>query len=134
MNLFKHDISTSSRQEMRDITADVVKDIEQSGIMEGIAVIYTPHTTAGITINENSDPDVKTDMIYGFEKIMPTDDPVYRHYEGNSHAHMKSTTFGASQTLIISDGRPICGIWQAIYFCEFDGPRSRHYYVKIIEG
>ena len=134
MNLYKHSVSTARPQQMVDITSEVFSDVRESGIKSGIAVIYTPHTTAGITINENSDPDVQTDMIYGFEKIMPTDDPVYRHYEGNSHAHMKSTTFGASQTLIIEESAPIRGIWQAVYFCEFDGPRNRTYYVKVIEG
>ena len=124
MNLYKHSVSTARPQQMVDITSEVFSDVRESGIKSGIAVIYTPHTTAGITINENSDPDVQTDMIYGFEKIMPTD----------SHAHMKSTTFGASQTLIIEEGAPIRGIWQAVYFCEFDGPRNRTYYVKVIEG
>jgi secondary thiamine-phosphate synthase enzyme len=127
-------IKTKEQTAFYNITSYVRQAVIESGVNEGIAVVFCPHTTAGITINENSDPDVQTDMIYGFEKIMPTNDPVYRHYEGNSHAHMKSTTFGASQTLIIEDGAAIHGIWQAVYFCEFDGPRNRTYYVKVIEG
>ena len=133
-NLFKHSLSIRSRQTMVDITKIIEEEIIQSGVKDGIVVVYCPHTTAGITINENADPDVVHDLIYGFEKAYPTEDKNYRHFEGNSHAHMKSSTMGASQTLIISEGKLILGRWQDIYFCEFDGPRNRNFFVKIISG
>lgn len=133
-NLYKHSLTIEKRQTMIDITDTIREDVKDSGIKEGIAVIYCPHTTAGITINENADPDVVRDLIYGFEKVYPTDDRNYRHFEGNSHAHMKSSTMGASQTLIISEGKLILGCWQDVYFCEFDGPRNRNLYVKVMQG
>ena len=134
MNLFRHELDISQRQKMVNITSQVLADIRESGVQEGICVVYCTHTTAGITVNENADPDVCRDMIYGYEKVFPTEDREYLHYEGNSHAHMKSTAFGASQSFIITEGKPILGVWQGIYFSEFDGPRHRKYFVKIIEG
>lgn len=134
MTLFKHELHIKERQTMVDITPQIRQDIEESCIKDGIVVVYCPHTTAGITINENADPDVVWDLIYGFEKVYPTRDAAYRHFEGNSHAHMKSSTMGASQTLILSEGKPILGVWQDVYFCEFDGPRNRSFYVKVMEG
>lgn len=133
-NLFKHSLEINPMQTMIDITSYVKEDIISSKIKNGIVVIYCPHTTAGITINENADPDVVRDLIYGFEKAYPTSDSKYKHFEGNSHSHLKSSTVGASQTLILNDGKLILGQWQDIYFCEFDGPRDRTFYVKIIEG
>lgn len=133
-NLFKHSIEINPRQTMADITSYVKKDIRDSDITDGIVVVYCPHTTAGITINENADPDVIKDLIYGFEKVYPSNDDNYKHFEGNSHAHLKSSTIGASQTLILNNGNLLLGRWQNIYFCEFDGPRDRTFYVKIIEG
>lgn len=132
--LYKHLLTISKPQTMVDITEMIKADIKESGVKDGIVVVYCPHTTAGITINENADPDVVRDLIYGFEKVYPTNDNNYRHYEGNSHAHMKSSTMGASQSLIIDNGKLILGTWQDIYFCEFDGPRNRTFYVKILEG
>ncbi|MBU9738065.1 secondary thiamine-phosphate synthase enzyme YjbQ [Diplocloster agilis] len=134
MKVFKHTLEVDKRQALLDITPRVQEDIRKSGIQEGIVVVYCPHTTAGIMMNENADPDVCRDMIYGYEKVFPTQDREYRHFEGNSHAHMKSAAVGASQTLIVEDGRLILGTWQNIYFCEFDGPRHRSFYVKILEG
>lgn len=134
MNLFKHELRINQNQNMVKITNSIREDILKSGIKDGIVVVYCPHTTAGVTINENADPDVVRDMIYGFEKVYPTIDKNYRHFEGNSHAHLKSSTVGPSQTLILDGGELIMGIWQDVYFCEFDGPRNRTYYVKIIEG
>lgn len=134
MNLFKHELRINQTQNMVKITNSIREDILKSGIKYGIVVVYCPHTTAGVTINENADPDVVRDMIYGFEKAYPTIDKNYRHFEGNSHAHLKSSTVGPSQTLILDGGELIMGIWQDVYFCEFDGPRNRTYYVKIIEG
>lgn len=133
-NLFKHSLIIEKAQTMVDITPLIKEDIRKSSVKDGIVVVYCPHTTAGITINENADPDVVRDLIYGFEKVYPTNDSNYRHFEGNSHAHMKSSTMGASQTLIINEGELILGCWQDVYFCEFDGPRNRTFYVKIIEG
>lgn len=133
-NLFKHSIEINPRQTMVDITSYIKKDIKDSDITDGIVVVYCPHTTAGITVNENADPDVVKDLIYGFEKTYPSNDDNYKHYEGNSHAHLKSSTIGASQTLVLNNGNLILGRWQNIYFCEFDGPRDRTFYVKIIEG
>lgn len=132
--LKKHEYQFSKKMEMKDITNQIKKDLDESKVKEGIIVVYTPHTTAGITINENADPDVVRDMMNGFERVFPTNHPDYRHFEGNSHAHMKSTVFNPSQTLIVEDGKIILGIWQSVYLCEFDGPRKRTYYVKIIEG
>ena len=134
MNLWKHELRIEAGQTMVDITPQIKADIRESGIREGIAVVYCPHTTAGITINENADPDVVRDLIYGFEKVYPTNDANYRHFEGNSHAHMKAGTMGASATLIVTEGTPVLGVWQDVYFCEFDGPRNRTYYVKVMEG
>ena len=132
--LFKHSLSINKRQTLIDITSYIRNDITESGVKDGIAIIYCPHTTAGITINENADPDVVKDLIYGFEKVYPTSDSNYRHFEGNSHSHLKSSTVGASATLIIDNGSPILGRWQDVYFCEFDGPRDRTFYVKVING
>lgn len=133
-NLFKHNLKIKDRQSMINITEIINEDIKVSNIKEGIVVVYCPHTTAGITINENADPDVVRDLIYGFEKVYPTIDKNYKHFEGNSHAHMKASTVGAAQSLILNNGALILGRWQDIYFCEFDGPRQRTFYVKILEG
>lgn len=132
--LFKHQYQFSKRMEMVDITYQIQEDLKESGIKEGIIVVYTPHTTAGITINENADPDVVRDMLNGFERTFPTHHQDYRHFEGNSHAHMKSTVFNCNQFLIVHEGQLILGIWQSVYLCEFDGPRKRTYYVKMIQG
>ena len=94
-------------------------------------MVYCPHTTAAITINENADPDVKTDLISGFDKVFP-DFESFRHAEGNSDAHIKSSVVGASETIIVTGGRPLLGTWQGVYFCEFDGPRNRKFYVKVM--
>ena len=134
MYLYEHQISTNGAQQMSKVTNIVREDIEKSGVKDGIAVVYSPHTTAGFTINENADPDVVHDMLKGYEKAFPTTADFYRHAEGNSHAHMKTTLVGPSQTLIISGGRIVFGIWQDLYFCDFDGPRNRRFYVKILEG
>lgn len=133
-NLFKHSIEINPRQTMINITPYIKENIKSSNIKNGIVVVYCPHTTAGITINENADPDVVRDLVYGFEKVYSTIDSNYKHFEGNSHAHLKSSTIGASQTLILNNGNIILGRWQDIYFCEFDGPRDRTFYVKILEG
>lgn len=134
MHLYEHKISTKSPQQMTKVTNMVREDIKKSGVTEGIVVVYSPHTTAGFTINENADPDVVHDMLFGFDEIFPKEASFYRHAEGNSHAHMKTTMAGPSQSLILHGGEIVFGIWQDLYFCEFDGPRNRTFFVKILEG
>ena len=124
-------VKSHKQVELIDITHDVIKTILEDNITEGLAVIYTPHTTAAITINENADPDVSLDIIMGTDKLIPLRDD-YRHLEGNSAAHIKSSLFGASETLIINNGTPVLGTWQGIYFCEFDGPRQRHVHIQTV--
>ena len=124
-------VTTHKQVEMIDITREVVRLILEEGISEGLAIVYTPHTTAAITINENADPDVSRDMIMAINKLIPMQDN-YRHLEGNSAAHIKSSLFGASETLIITGGELLLGTWQGIYFCEFDGPRTRRIWMKAI--
>lgn len=131
--LKKYFLETSFRNEILNIDYELKEAIENSNISDGIAIIYCPHTTAGITINENGDPDVLSDMIFGLEKISPKRDR-YRHFEGNSDSHIKSSIIGASEYIIVSDGKPLLGVWQSLYFCEFDGPRRRKFYIKIVEG
>jgi secondary thiamine-phosphate synthase enzyme len=109
----------------------VRESIKKSGVQDGLCVIHCPHTTAGITINENADPDVVHDMLIGLDEAFP-DRRVFRHGEGNSSAHLKSSSVGPSLTIIVDGGNPVLGIWQGIYFCEFDGPRNRRYFVKVI--
>ena len=124
-------VKSHKQVELIDITDDVIKTILEDNITEGLAVIYTPHTTAAITINENADPDVSRDIIMGTDKLIPLRDD-YRHLEGNSAAHIKSSLFGASETLIINNGTPVLGTWQGIYFCEFDGPRQRRIHIQTV--
>ena len=124
-------VRTSSRVELLDIT-DLVQDVvSKSGIKSGLCCVYVPHTTAGITINENADPSVRKDIIKELNKIIPFEDN-YSHSEGNSAAHIKASLIGFSQNIFFEEKRLILGTWQGIYFCEFDGPRSRRVYVKII--
>ena len=125
------DLRSRQPVEMIDVTARVRDAIRQSGIRSGLALVFTPHTTAAVTINENADPDVVADLCMEISKIVPFDDH-YRHTEGNSAAHLKSSLFGASETLIVEDGAPLLGTWQGIYFCEFDGPRSRRLHIQVI--
>lgn len=127
-------LKTNKRDEMIDITQEVQSIVQKENIEHGIVIVYCPHTTAGITINENADPDVVTDMLMRLDEVYPWHHPKYRHMEGNSAAHLKASTVGSSATVIIESGRLILGKWQGIYFCEFDGPRDRTYYVKVIKG
>lgn len=116
-----------------NITAMVRRSLENSGVKEGLCIVFCPHTTAGVTINENADPNVVRDILLGLSKALP-DRAEFRHAEGNSAAHLKASCMGSSVQVIIEDGRLVLGTWQGIYFCEFDGPRSRNFYVKIIAG
>jgi secondary thiamine-phosphate synthase enzyme len=126
-------VRTSSRTQFVDITSEIVKFIEESKVRNGICVVFVPHTTAGITINENADPSVRQDIMNTLNKLVPPS-AGYTHLEGNADSHIKASLVGSSVTLIIENGRPLLGIWQGIYFCEFDGPRTRSVYVKIVEG
>ncbi|MBN1141755.1 MAG: YjbQ family protein [Deltaproteobacteria bacterium] len=125
------EIDTRSRAELIDVTAEVRRLIAASGVRKGAALLFVPHTTAGVTINENADPDVVRDLLLGLERMVPFEGG-YRHAEGNSAAHIKSTLVGTSQWLIVEDGQPVLGTWQGIYFCEFDGPRRRQLHVRIL--
>ena len=132
--VYEISLKTTGRTQFVDITRQVESIVLQSGVTKGICVIYVPHTTAGVTINENADPSVKKDIKNMLDKLIPWRESFYEHAEGNSAAHIKSSLVGCSQTVIIQDGRLLLGTWQGIYFCEFDGPRTRKVYVKIIEG
>jgi len=124
-------IKTNTRTQILDITIHIQKIVDESKVSEGICYIFVPHTTAGITINENADPSVKSDILMELNKIVPFKDN-YAHKEGNSAAHIKASLMGFSQNIIINKGSLVLGTWQGIYFCEFDGPRTRSLYVKII--
>jgi secondary thiamine-phosphate synthase enzyme len=123
-------VRTRRRNELVDITSMIRELIDESGVSEGVCHIFVPHTTAAVTINEKADPDVATDISNTMEKIVPAGWG-YRHAEGNSDSHVKSSLVGASEFVIITEGRPLLGTWQAVFFCEFDGPRSRQCVVRI---
>ena len=124
-------ISTKSRCQLIDITNQVSSAVRQSGVANGDAIVYCPHTTAAITINENADPSVPHDILLTLEELIPCSRPGYRHTEGNSDAHCKSSLVGCSEQILISGGSLALGMWQGIFFCEFDGPRSRKVLVQI---
>ena len=125
------DVKTTRKEEIIDITDKVIEVITNSKVKDGICVVYTPHTSAGIVINENSDPDVKHDLLLGFQDIVKG--LSFRHAEGNSDAHIKSALIGKSHTLILKDYKPVLGTYDGIFFCEFDGPRSRNVFIEIIK-
>jgi secondary thiamine-phosphate synthase enzyme len=127
------EVYTQKRTHFEDITAEIKKIVEEANIQEGICYIYVPHTTAGVFINENADPDVKWDIEQTLEKLVPWEDK-YKHIEGNAAAHIKSILVGTTATIPIHKGRLMLGTWQGIFFAEFDGPRTRKVIVKIIEG
>lgn len=129
--LHKVKLQTGKHAQMIDITAQVQGIITQEKIDTGMVLVYCPHTTAAITINENADPDVIHDILMRLEEMYPWTHAGDRHGEGNSAAHLKSSTIGASQLIPIAEGRLVLGTWQGIYFCEFDGPRQRYFYVKV---
>lgn len=133
MKVITLNVRTDRHTQMKDITDQVRQAVRDSGVQEGLCVVFTPHTTAAISINENADPDVVRDLNMELGKIIPWEDG-YHHMEGNSAAHLKSSLVGASEQIIIEDGRLLLGTWQGIYFCEYDGPRQRRVHVKILEG
>lgn len=126
-------VKTSAHTQFVMITDQVEEIVEKSGVKDGLCTVFVPHTTAGVTINENADPDVVKDFIMEINKIVPWEDG-YAHFEGNSAAHLKSSLMSPSLTLIVENGRLLLGTWQGIYFTEFDGPRTRKVYVKVTQG
>jgi secondary thiamine-phosphate synthase enzyme len=127
-------IRTHRRGEMLDITGRVREIVSRSGMDEGVVVLQSLHTTAALTINENADPDVVHDLLGKLERLVPKDEAFYRHDEGNSDSHLKTSFFGPSLTVIVSGGQPVLGTWQGIWFCEFDGPRERRVAVQLLRA
>lgn len=127
-------IETTKRTEMIDVTDRVAAIVRDSRMEGGLVVCYVPHTTAGMTIQENADPDVVHDVLYRLAALVPHDDPHFRHAEGNSDAHIKASLMGSSVTIPVRQSTLLLGTWQAIYFCEFDGPRSRKLHVQLVKG
>jgi secondary thiamine-phosphate synthase enzyme len=134
MNHFlEHDtVRTKDRSQMLDITDRVTAAISKHTITAGLAIIFVPHTTAAVTINENADPDVKHDMLRKLEELIPKQERYYRHGEGNSDSHVKTSLVGNSVQILIENGKLVLGTWQGIYFCEFDGPRNREVIIKLV--
>jgi len=124
------EVQTRSHSELRDVTAEVQKVVSDSGVSEGLCHIFVPHTTAGLTLNENWDPDVRGDLVRALEAMVPN--VSFRHGEGNSPAHLLSSLLGASQTLFVRSGKLVLGSWQGVYLAEFDGPRRRRVLVKVL--
>jgi len=124
-------VRTRSREEIIDLTSEVQDVVRSSGVKDGLCIVFVPHTTAGVTINENADPDVRTDILAALRRAVPDSLP-YAHSEGNSPAHIKASLIGSSITVIVADGELCLGTWQGIQFCEFDGPRSRKLFVRIL--
>ncbi len=130
MKWTKIEVKTGSRSEFIDITSRISDELKRSGVLNGTCNVYMPHTTAGLTINENADPDVTRDILAGLSHLVPLHGD-YRHAEGNSDAHIKASLMGFSLMVPVIDGHLVLGTWQGIYFCEFDGPRNRHVLVGI---
>jgi secondary thiamine-phosphate synthase enzyme len=133
MPLQEFSLRTNARTEFLDITPQVEKIVRESGVQSGLAVVFSPHTTAAVTVNENADPTVPQDILGELGRLVPFTG-AYRHTEGNSASHIKSSLVGASETLLVENGRLVLGTWQGVYFCEFDGPRTRKVRVKILPG
>jgi secondary thiamine-phosphate synthase enzyme len=127
------EVRTTRREEMIDITSLVRGAVKKTGVQSGVAWIFVPHTTAGVTIQENADPTVKSDLLAHIARLIPKDGG-FQHAEGNADAHIKSSLIGASQAVFIEGGRLVLGTWQAVWFCEFDGPRERRVQIKVLEG
>jgi len=124
-------IKTHQRNDFIDVTRRIIKAVSESGITDGLAVAFVPHTTAGITINENADPSVVHDILYSLETLIPQNQREFQHSEGNSDAHIKASLVGSSVTVMVENSQLVLGTWQGIYFCEFDGPRTRRLMVKV---
>ncbi len=130
----RFDIQTTQTTEMQPITPLVQQAVDTSLVQEGVCHVYVPHTTAAVTVNENADPMVAHDVLHAVNQLIPMRDPEYRHMEDNSAAHVEAILFGTSQTVLVDNGRLVLGTWQGIFFCEFDGPRQRHFFVKVMAG
>ncbi len=126
-------VRTTTRSEMLDVTDRLAKLVRANNLLEGMLVVYVPHTTAAVTINENADPDVKADMLKKLEALVPKSESYYEHNEGNSDSHVKASLVGNSVTVLVEKGKLVLGRWQGVYFCEFDGPRQREMMVKIVK-
>ena len=126
-------VRTSQRNEMLDVTDRVARLVRSQNVLEGMAIVYVPHTTAAVTINENADPDVRHDMLRKLETLIPKAEAYYQHGEGNSDSHVKTSLVGSTVTVLVERGRLVLGRWQGIYFCEFDGPREREMMVKLVK-
>jgi len=126
-------VKTGARTELVDVTHEINQAVQNSGIQEGLCMVYVPHTTAGITINESADPSVKSDILMVLNEVIPWQ-AKYRHLEGNSAAHIKASLVGASELIAIENGSLVLGTWQGIFFCEFDGPRTRQLHVRFLGG
>ncbi len=126
-------IRTTRRSQLVEITRPVAEAITESGLDDGLCVVYVPHTTAAVCINENADPDVKHDMLKKLETLVPKHEAYYQHNEGNSDSHVKTALVGNSVLVLVENGRMVLGQWQGIYFCEFDGPRQREFYVRPVD-
>jgi len=124
------EVQTQAREELIDITSKVKKEVASTGIEKGICLVFVPHTTAGVTINEHADPDVGADILMAMRKLVPDSLP-YQHGEGNSPGHIKASLVGSSVNILIEDGQPVLGTWQGIFFCEFDGPRRRKVFLNL---
>lgn len=126
-------VRTTTRSEMLDVTDRLAKFARSNNVLEGMLIVYVPHTTAAVTINENADPDVRHDMLRKLETLIPKQEAYYRHGEGNSDSHVKTSLVGNSSTVLVERGKLVLGRWQGVYFCEFDGPREREMHVKLIK-
>ena len=126
-------VSTSERVDLVDITSQVAQEVAKSSVGTGTVTIYVPHTTCGVTINESADPDVARDIKTHLAKLVPQNGG-FKHYEGNSDSHIKTSMIGSSENIIIENGKLVLGTWQGIFLCDFDGPRTRKVYIKIVEG
>ena len=126
-------VSTSERVDLVDITSQVAQEVAKSGVGTGTVTIYVPHTTCGVTINESADPDVARDIKTHLAKLVPQNGG-FKHYEGNSDSHIKTSMIGSSENIFIENGKLVLGMWQGIFLCDFDGPRTRKVYMKIVEG
>jgi secondary thiamine-phosphate synthase enzyme len=130
--IYTKSVQTNAHSEIVDITQQIREIVKDSAVREGVVTVFSMHTTAGVTINENADPDVKTDFLRRLDEVYPWEHPEDRHAEGNTAAHLKTSTVGTSATVLVEEGELVLGTWQGVYFCEFDGPRTRNFRVGVL--